>query len=132
MNEAFLDAWRAPLTVDKITNEVTYTPETGKLENVTHPAPLTSPGSRAIVSDRQVFDGSFIRLKNMNLGYTIPLKKNKSLRIYGTGQNLFTWTNYPGYDPEVSTYNKDPQRRGVDFGGYPGTKTISLGLKFNY
>ena len=132
LNEAFLDAWRAPLTVDKISNTVTYTPETGKLENVTHPAPLTSPGSRAIVSDRQVFDGSFIRLKNMNLGYTIPLKKNKSLRMYGTGQNLFTWTNYPGYDPEVSTYNKDPQRRGVDFGGYPGTKTISLGLKFNY
>ena len=132
LNEAFVDSWKAPLTVDKATNKVTYTPETGKLENVTNPAPLTDPGSRAIVSDRQVFDGSFIRLKNVNLGYTIPFKNNKSLRIYSTGQNLLTWTKYPGYDPEVSTYNKDPQRRGVDFGGYPGTRTFSLGVKFNY
>lgn len=132
LNEAFVDSWRAPLTVDKATNIVTYTPETGKLENVTHPAPLTDPGPRAIVSDRQVFDGSFIRLKNVNLGYTLRFKNSQSLRLYGTGQNLFTWTNYPGYDPEVSTYNKDPQRRGIDFGGYPGTRTLSFGLRFNY
>ena len=59
-------------------------------------------------------------------------KNNNSLRVYATGQNLVTWTDYPGYDPEVQTYNKDPQRRGVDFGGYPGTRTYTLGLKFNY
>jgi TonB-linked SusC/RagA family outer membrane protein len=128
---SFEDSWKAPLSVDASGN-VTYNPADGQTTNVGNPAPLTDPGQRAIVSDRQVFDGSYIRLKNLNIGYTLNFKNNNSLRVYATGQNLVTWTDYPGYDPEVQTYNKDPQRRGVDFGGYPGTRTYTLGLKFNY
>ena len=48
------------------------------------------------------------------------------------GQNLLTITDYPGYDPEIKTYSKNPQKRGVDFGTYPGTKTYLLGLKLTY
>jgi hypothetical protein len=54
------------------------------------------------------------------------------MRVYISGQNLLVWTDYPGYDPEVRTYTKNPQKRGVDFGTYPGTKSVLFGLKFNY
>jgi hypothetical protein len=72
-------------------------------------------------------------LKNVNLGYTLNIKgTGKSVRLYASAQNLFTWTDYPGFDPEVQSYNKDPQRRGIDFGSYPGTKSYVFGVKFNY
>ncbi|MDG1038651.1 MAG: SusC/RagA family TonB-linked outer membrane protein, partial [Polaribacter sp.] len=130
LSSSFNDSWRAPLTV--VNGQITFDPSVGKIDNVNHPGAIIDNGPRAIVSDRQVFDGSFFRLKNINIGYTINLPKNRSFKIYATGQNIITWSNYPGYDPEVQTYNKSSQRRGVDFGTYPGTKTYSLGLKFNY
>ena len=132
LRSAFVDSWKAPLTVNHDTGEVLYNPAAGNTENVGNPGAMLDPGQRAIASDRQVFDGSYIRLKNLNIGYTINFEKSRSLRLYATAQNLVTWTKYPGYDPEVQTFNKDPQRRGIDFGGYPGTKTYTLGLKFNY
>ncbi|HBK83779.1 MAG TPA: hypothetical protein DDZ41_09320 [Flavobacterium sp.] len=93
---------------------------------------MLSGGIRSLPSDKQIYDGSFIRLKNLNIGYTLKFKGSTSMRVYCAAQNLFTWTNYPGFDPETTSFNKDPQRRGVDFGGYPGTKNYSLGLQFNY
>ena len=60
------------------------------------------------------------------------LKDGKNMRVYLAGQNLVVWTDYPGYDPEVRTYTKNPQKRGVDFGTYPGTRSLLLGLKLNY
>ena len=132
LNSAFENAWKAPLSVNLATNEVVYDSQIGNLTNAASPAPVLNAKVRTIVSDRQVYDGSFIRLKNINIGYTIQMKKTKNLRLYATGKNLLTWTKYPGYDPEIASFNKDPQRRGVDVGAYPGTKTISIGLKFNY
>jgi hypothetical protein len=132
LETAFNQAWKAPLNVNTTTKEVTYDPTLGNTANSAYPAPSTNPGLRSLASDRQLFDGSFIRLKNINVGYTWNFEKNRSLRVYSTAQNLLTWTKYPGYDPEVQSFNKDPQRRGVDFGGYPGTRTYTLGLKFNY
>lgn len=131
LTSAFRDSWTAPLGVNEDGN-VFFDPSLGNTSGVGNPAPLIDPGRRAIPSDRNIYDGSFIRLKNLNIGYTFSFKNNKNLRVYATGQNLLTLTNYPGYDPEVTTFNKDPQRRGVDFGGYPGITTYSLGLNFNY
>ncbi|GAA4282201.1 SusC/RagA family TonB-linked outer membrane protein [Gaetbulibacter aestuarii] len=132
LSAAFADSWQAPLGVDT-SGQVFYDPVLANTSGVGNPAPLIdSNGPRIISSDRNVYDGSFIRLKNINLGYTINFKTRGSLRLYATAQNLFTITNYPGFDPEVSTFNKDPQRRGVDFGGYPGVQTYSLGLNFTY
>ncbi|WP_242118631.1 SusC/RagA family TonB-linked outer membrane protein [Aestuariivivens sediminicola] len=129
---AFQDSWQAPLNVDANGN-VFSDPSVGNTSGVGNPAPIIDANSpRIISSDRNVFDGSFIRLKNVNLGYTFNFKNRISLRVYATAQNLVTITDYPGYDPEVTTFNKDPQRRGVDFGGYPGVQTYSLGLNFNY
>jgi TonB-dependent starch-binding outer membrane protein SusC len=132
LTAAFNDSWRAPLDVDLSNGNVTYNSATGINTGINNPAPLNDPGARALVSDRQVYDASFVRLKNINIGYTFNLKNNHTMRIYGAGQNLLTWTKYPGYDPEVTSYNKNPQRRGVDFGGFPGIRTFTFGLKFNY
>jgi len=130
LTSSFQNSWRAPLSV--VDGQVIYDQSSGNLENLSHPAAILNNGSRSIVSDRQVFDGSFFRLKNLNIGYTFKLNKKRSIRIYASGQNIITWTDYPGYDPEIQTYTKNPQKRGVDFGTYPGTKTYLLGLKLAY
>ena len=130
---AYNSAWIAPLTVDKASGQISYDESVGRLAGANNPAPSITSGDRFSVSDRQIFDGSFIRLKNVNLGYTLNIKgTGKSFRLYASVQNLFTWTDYPGFDPEVQSYNKDPQRRGIDFGSYPGTKNYVFGVKFNY
>jgi TonB-linked SusC/RagA family outer membrane protein len=84
-----------------------------------------------------VEDGSFLRVNNVTLGYTIPTKiiqrvKASSLRVYATVNNLATITDYSGYDPEVSTRRSDPLTPGVDFAGYPRTKTWVFGLNLTF
>lgn len=128
---AVADSWTAPLEVGP-SGQVTYNPSAGNTSGVSHPAPLVDAGPRALVSDRQIFDGSFIRLKNVNLGYTFSFKNSTMLRVYAAGQNLLTFTKYPGYDPEAITFGNNPQLRGIDFGGFPGIRTFTLGLNFNY
>lgn len=132
LSSAFTDSWQAPLDVDLATGQLTFNPDTGNTEGATHPAPTVDGGARALASDRQVYDGSFVRLKNVNIGYTINFKGSSSLRVSAGGQNLLTWTDYPGFDPEATSFSKDPQRRGVDFGGYPGVRTFTFGLQYNY
>jgi TonB-linked SusC/RagA family outer membrane protein len=83
-------------------------------------------------------DGSFLRLKSLTLGYSLPtsflsdLKINK-LRIFVTGRNLHIWTNYSGVDPEVSWGGPTRQLgQGADFGGYPNQRTFLVGLNVNF
>ena len=83
-------------------------------------------------SSRIIEDASYLRLKTISLGYNFsgkPLQAIglKSLRIYSSAQNLWTWTNYSGLDPEVSTKNS-ALTRGFDFAAYPRAKTIVFGL----
>jgi TonB-linked SusC/RagA family outer membrane protein len=130
LSDSFENSWRAPITYSNGT--LVYDPAVGNTTGAVHPAAIVNNGNRNTPSDRQVFDASFFRLKNINLGYNFNFKNGKSLRLYVSGQNLVTWTNYPGYDPEVQTYTKNPQRRGVDFGTYPGTKSYIFGLRLNY
>lgn len=80
-------------------------------------------------SDRFIEDGSYLRLKNLQIGYTFPQKWTSRigmsrLRIYLSGSNLFTITRYTGYDPEVGG--------GVDYGNYPQSRTFMLGLNINF
>ena len=130
LTSSFENSWIAPLYYQD--GNYFYDPNIGNTTNALHPGAIVDTGSRAISSDRNIFDGSFLRLKNINLGYNFDLGISKSLRIYLSAQNLVVWTDYPGYDPEVRTYTKNPQKRGVDFGTYPGTKSYLIGLKFNY
>lgn len=87
-------------------------------------------------SSRVVEDGSFLRLKTLTLGYTIPkklLKKAKisALRVYLTGDNLLTFTNYSGPDPEVSTRNS-VLTPGFDWSAYPRARTITGGISLTF
>jgi TonB-dependent starch-binding outer membrane protein SusC len=133
LRQAFEQSWRAPFVLSgEDGNALSYDPAAGNMENALHPAPALNTGQRVIPSDRQVYDGSFIRLKNINLGYTVFFKGGQSLRLYVSGRNLWTLSSFPGYDPDVQTYNKDPQRRGIDFGAYPGIRSYISGLKLNF
>ncbi|MEJ7738279.1 MAG: TonB-dependent receptor [Chitinophagaceae bacterium] len=83
-------------------------------------------------SSAWVTDGSFLRLRNVTLAYDFNQSKIRALRIsglrfYATGQNLFTWTDYPGFDPETSSEG-DGLARGGDYMGYPAARSIIVGL----
>ncbi len=87
-------------------------------------------------TDRWLEDGSYLRLRNLQLGYTIPNSvfgkaKIEGARIYVSGQNLFTLTKYKGLDPDVvgANINLEP---GVDNGIYPSSRIISFGLSFGF
>jgi len=89
----------------------------------------------SIVSDdRYVEDASFFKFKNIQIGYTLPLKqwtKDARLRLYAGLQNFFTFTNYQGFDPESNRNGIDETNglyQGVDFGTYPATRTVTFGL----
>ena len=90
---------------------------------------FTDPNSNIRVSDRYVENGSFVKIKNVQLGYTFPKSMIKNLfssvRIYAQVRNLYTFTKYSGYDPEISGGILDT---GVDRGAYPQAKTYSVGL----
>lgn len=90
-------------------------------------------GNNSRTSTWHLEDGSYLRLQNITLGYTFPKKWiNKlhldKLRIYVSANNLKTWTNYTGYNPEVSLRNSDALTPGEDYGTYPLSKTFMVGL----
>ncbi|UYQ93980.1 TonB-dependent receptor [Chitinophaga horti] len=90
-----------------------------------------------IVESRYVEDASFLRLKNLTFGYTLPLSLlNRvhlhQLRFYVTASNLFTWTNYSGYDPEVSRNEQATLTQGVDYGAYPSAKSWVAGIGITF
>jgi hypothetical protein len=92
------------------------------------------PNNNLRTSDRFLEDGSFGRLKNLSIGYTIQpglLKKVRlrSLRLYGTAQNLFTLTPYSGYDPEVNTLADATLSAGTDYLVMPQPRTFLLGIQ---
>ena len=81
-------------------------------------------------------DGSFLRINNITLGYTLPsaitnrIKANR-LRVYATVNNLAVFTNYSGYDPEANTRRSVPVTPGVDYAAYPRSKTFIFGLNLS-
>ena len=101
-----------------------------QLENLngTIPNPLGAPTNMAN-STRFLESGAYLRLKNAQIGYTLPAEITKKahisrLRFYVTASNLFTITKYTGYDPEVGG--------GVDYGNYPQSRTFTFGLNANF
>lgn len=86
-------------------------------------------------SDRYVEDGSFVKIKNIQLGYNFPLSESSSLtslRIYALAKNAFTFTDYRGYDPEISNGGGPVLDTGVDRGTYPSPRIVSLGLNIKF
>jgi TonB-linked SusC/RagA family outer membrane protein len=97
---------------------------------------VTVGGHNYLVSDRYIEDGSFVRLRALNLGYTIPemwLKKMKTtyMRIFASGQNLWTLQKFTGYNPEFPS-GGSPFRVGFDGGQYPIAKSYQVGLELKF
>ncbi|GGK62466.1 SusC/RagA family TonB-linked outer membrane protein [Rufibacter glacialis] len=107
-------------------------------ENPTSNIPRASGqiGSITSYSSLIVEDGSFIRFKTVQLSYTIPKHivdrvKIKNMKVYAAAQNLFTWTNYSGYDPEVSV-RPGALTPGFDYSAYPRARTTTLGVNVTF
>lgn len=96
----------------------------------------TNSASNLVISSRIVEDASFLRLKSVTLGYNIPqtfLSKYKisNARVYVAAQNLWTWTGYSGYDPEVSIRDS-ALTPGLDYSSYPRALNISFGINLGF
>lgn len=100
-------------------------------------ASIQDPNDNDRISDRYVEDGSYIRLKNITLGYTFPSKLIKkfginNLRLYANIQNLLTITGYDGYDPEIGASTQSTNVYGLDYGRYPSPTVYSFGLNVSF
>ena len=107
---------------------------TGPGTTTTEPKPSFG-GYNYTPSDHFVQDGSFIRIRNLTLGYTLPLKWSttiamQKLRIYIKADNLFTFTKFTGYSPEIGSENV--LSNGIDYGGYPVTSVYSVGINLTF
>lgn len=100
-------------------------------------AAFGDPDGNNRASDRWVEDGSFVKLRELTLGYNFPEKWINTLgvtnlKIFMQGRNLVTWTDYTGYDPEVSRDGANVLSSGIDFGTYPQVRTFIGGLNLTF
>ncbi|HWK04270.1 MAG TPA: TonB-dependent receptor [Puia sp.] len=103
--------------------------------NGTFPKAVNAPVPQVI--DRYIEDGSYVKLKNITLGYSfsrglISKIHAKQIRLYVSAQNPIVWTKYTGYDPEVNFYDNDNTKQGIDYGIYPSNKTFLAGLNVTF
>ena len=128
----------ASATVNNITQERWENRWTGAGSTNVNPRMTDEPTDNDIFSDRYIEDGSFMRLRNVQLGYTLPSAitekfRIKSARFYVSADNLLTITDYSGFDPEVGlAFNGDPFGNGVDLGNYPQPRTIIFGTNIKF
>lgn len=102
------------------------------------------PDPKAVVSDwhfwgssASMFNGAYFKIKQLQLGYTIPTEITKKalinkLRLYVSLEDFFTFTSYPGVDPETATVSTAPQRAGFDNGTYPQAKKATFGVNITF
>jgi len=98
------------------------------------------PNQNSRTSDRFLEDGSYLRLKNLSVGYTVPGDRIGKLtgnvltkaRIYVSSHNLLTFTKYTGYDPEVSSKYGNLLTNGIDYGQYPQARTLMVGVNLGF
>ena len=89
------------------------------------------------VSTRFIEDASYLRFKAITLSYSLPQKILESLnisgfKVYATGENLFSITDYSGFDPEVNAFGGSNTIRGIDFGTYPQTRNLIFGINASF
>ena len=100
-------------------------------------SPFSTGDAVVVPTDWALDDASFLRLQSVTIGYTLPATLTKKfyvqrLRLYVTGTNLFCITNYPGFDPEVSSYARNSSYSGltpgIDFSSYPKSRAFTFGV----
>ncbi len=116
---AVLDRWRVPG------------------DNTNIPRAIEGNTNNSRISTRFVEDGSYLRMKALSLSYSLPESftdrlQLTGLKLYATGENLFTITDYSGFDPEVNAFGGSNTVLGVDFGTYPQTRNLILGLNLTF
>lgn len=114
---AVLDRWKKP-------GDITDIPRSGNINNVRN-------------SSRFIEDGSYLRLKSITLSYkvfdkTSKVKFIKDMSVYVTGRNLITLTRYSGFDPEVNAFGTSAVEQGIDYGTYPQSRSVVLGLNVEF
>jgi TonB-linked SusC/RagA family outer membrane protein len=119
--------WYDDINNVRVTNSDTDTPR----------ATTADPNDNDRISDRYVEDGSYIRIKNITLGYTFPKAliqriKLENVRVYTNIQNVYTFTNYSGYDPEIGASTASANVYGLDNGRYPSPTVMSFGLNVTF
>ena len=90
---------------------------------------------RYLITDVFVEDGSFLRVSNVSLSYRLPIPKNKvvnNISVGVSGNNLYVFTKYSGWDPEVNSHGNNMKKIGIDNGSYPSARTYSFDLKFTF
>ena len=108
-------------------------------EGTSNNVPTLGDSKNWVCSDMYIHDGSYLRLKNITLGYTLPRQLTNKvgisrLRFYLRAENLITWTKYWGFDPEIGAgWDNDSQKHntqftGVDYGVYPQARTFTIGF----
>ena len=105
-------------------------------DNPTSDIPAVRGQGPSVLSSRVIEDGSYLRLKMISLGYNLPesfLKRCSlsSAKIFVSGENLWTWTSYSGYDPEVSVRHST-LTPGYDYSAYPRAYNFSVGLNIGF
>lgn len=89
------------------------------------------------MSDRWIEDGSYIRIQSVKISYNLPNRwlskvKMSNMNVYANGQNLFFFTKYTGYDPEIGAFNQDPLMQNIDMGRYPTPRVITVGTNITF
>jgi hypothetical protein len=105
--------------------------------NGTIPRFTSANKNNTTISDRFVESGSFLRIQNVSIGYNVPktfIQKAhlSNLRVYISAQNLYTFTKYSGYDPEIGAFNQSITLMNVDNGHYPNPRSFTVGLNVEF
>ena len=128
------DRW---MSIDAAGSRITD-PVVLKESNAGKTVPVYNGAGAALrLHDGVIEDGSFLRINNINLGYSLPRRlvssvKIQALRVHATVYNVYTITSYSGYDPEVSTRNSTGLTPGVDFGAYPRSFSLVVGANVSF
>jgi len=123
-------------TLSGINNSTTEALNRWTTTNTNTDIPKIATGRPQRVSSRWIFDGGYVRLKNIALGYSLPADATRRLkmqrvRFYVSAQNILTLTNYRGYDPEVN-YRNSNLNAGADYGSYPNAKSYTAGINITF
>ena len=119
--------WTDDITNIRVTNPDTRIPR----------AIANDPNDNDRISDRYIEDGSYLRIRNITLGYTLPASVARkwmleNIRVYANIQNLYTFTNYSGYDPEIGASTASQNVFGLDNGRYPSPQVYSFGVNLSF
>ena len=131
-NQAEAVSNRAQIGVNGEGNAYLMNPETSV------PRPATNDFNRNTrMSDRWIEDGSYVRISNIRLGYNLPKRVVQkagieAAKVYMTVQNVYTFTDYSGYDPEVGAYNQSALYQNIDMGRYPSPRIFTFGVNVGF